>query len=784
MGGLDGLRRRRVITGEAQVVQGQPSGGDNESITRSNETVSVPDIRAYVGDEVKETTADSWGLKDATGYGARTYSAEVMAVAVTEGSAETGIESMTLRRKGDEAAVVGTTKLTGILPGEEMEIAIVPKAGYVVLGVYAADSTGYHQIAFDSEANTASFVQPEQNIPLQVRCVEASVRSEYMGTVLVVDNYNSTGTNNTAQVAVNGVAVSGAAHKTHGMTFNAKAGDTVTVTATAINQAYFAQVSVQSENYYAVYSIPVINGDNVATFVMPSDDANVTVVFKYGAVSDMQYETIITPEGTLMTSLIYDDVLQIVAADIVAYLGFNAYGPFSYTPDLEDLEFLSTNPEVATVDATGKIVAQHKAGYTYIIVPDDRGNQGFFKVQVSPKPDTDIERTVAFPMIAVGAAHTIALKADGSVWSWGDNSKGQLGVPRGTTQSTTPTEVLIHDEANDVDIPLTGIVKIAAGGNHNLALAEDGTVYAWGDNANGALGQGSDAGTGIFYTAVKVKGVTEGGYLGADANSAAIVDIVASGLTASDGTTLRSYSFALDRTGRLFGWGYNYHGVVDPMVNTGDKGTIVSLPTLVSGESKYTALSDALTLSADKIAANMRILKKDGQVYSWGVNDADHPAYGGYNTDRETPDRAVLGGRALEVSGGVYNAVAVTTNGQVKTWGGDNTTKYTLVPEDTVNNIPAHYEVSEGYETRYANGLHDVTIYAGEQMIDKTGKPMTQPGYDRMGDASNGYYWKWTEANLAEHASTDVTAWPVVTETVDANGVVSYVNVTVTVTVA
>src|SRR5712664_2308119 len=65
--------------------------------------------------------------------------------------------------------------------------------------------------------------------------------------------------------------------------------------------------------------------------------------------------------------------------------------------------------------------------------------------------------------IAAGWKHSLALKSDGRVVAWGDNSSGSSTVP-----------------AN-----LTGVIAIAAGGSHSLALKSDGTVVAWGSNANG-----------------------------------------------------------------------------------------------------------------------------------------------------------------------------------------------------------------------------------------------------------------------------------------------------------
>ena len=199
--------------------------------------------------------------------------------------------------------------------------------------------------------------------------------------------------------------------------------------------------------------------------------------------------------------------------------------------------------------------------------------------------------------------------------------------------------------------------------------------------------------------------------LGSDLFSSAIVDIVTAGEVDETGKTVRQYSMALDKDGRLFTWGYNYHGVTQPASNKLDETTgdyaITTLPVNIS--SSNATLGNALTLSADKIAANARILKKDGQIISWGQNDAEHRAYGGYGLT-EQPERAILGGRALEVNGGVYNAVAVTTGGQVKTWGGDNT---------NVGQADA-----TGRDTRYANGKHDVVIMPGEQLIDENGNPL------------------------------------------------------------
>ena len=92
--------------------------------------------------------------------------------------------------------------------------------------------------------------------------------------------------------------------------------------------------------------------------------------------------------------------------------------------------------------------------------------------------------------IAAGWAHTMVLKDDGTVWAWGYNSAGQLGD--GTAVNKT-VPIQIPD--------LTDVCAIAAGNQHSMALKNDGTVWVFGDNSFGQLGDntvigGRDPGAG------------------------------------------------------------------------------------------------------------------------------------------------------------------------------------------------------------------------------------------------------------------------------------------------
>lgn len=84
------------------------------------------------------------------------------------------------------------------------------------------------------------------------------------------------------------------------------------------------------------------------------------------------------------------------------------------------------------------------------------------------------------PKFAVGASHTLALKADGTLWAWGQNTYGQLGD--GTT------------DAHATPVPIASAVSweaVAAGTAHSVALKADGTLWAWGRNNYGQLGNGA-----------------------------------------------------------------------------------------------------------------------------------------------------------------------------------------------------------------------------------------------------------------------------------------------------
>lgn len=131
-----------------------------------------------------------------------------------------------------------------------------------------------------------------------------------------------------------------------------------------------------------------------------------------------------------------------------------------------------------------------------------------------------------------GAFHTLFLKNDGTVWGCGNASGGVLGNGVSAGGFNTPVQVL---GPNGVGF-LTNIIAIAAGYNFSYALRNDGTVWSWGTNADGQLGNGNTTNTNVPIQAT----VLTGSFVAIDAGA--------------------SFGIALKSDGTIWGWGSNTDG--------------------------------------------------------------------------------------------------------------------------------------------------------------------------------------------------------------------------------
>jgi alpha-tubulin suppressor-like RCC1 family protein len=156
---------------------------------------------------------------------------------------------------------------------------------------------------------------------------------------------------------------------------------------------------------------------------------------------------------------------------------FNVYSG----PNNSDLIYESTDEEIFTVSETG-VITGRKAGSAKVKVEDRTTG---LKTMTEIAIGENVEGAMAKPMIESGDGFSVALKQDGTVWTTGKNNVGQLG--NGTIVDAYEfAQVKINENEY-----LRDVVQIASGVNYAIALKRNGTVWAWGHNGNGQLGNGT-----------------------------------------------------------------------------------------------------------------------------------------------------------------------------------------------------------------------------------------------------------------------------------------------------
>jgi alpha-tubulin suppressor-like RCC1 family protein len=235
--------------------------------------------------------------------------------------------------------------------------------------------------------------------------------------------------------------------------------------------------------------------------------------------------------------------------------------------------------------------------------------------------------------IAAGNNFTVALKNDGTVWAWGSNSNGQLanGTP-GNSLSPVPVS------------GISGVKAIAAGWAHTVALKQDGTVWAWGSNSNGQLGNGTSG-------------------AGTDSN-VPVQAGVASGLSNAIGVAAGyNHTVVLINGGAVWAWGANSNGQLGNGTTTDS-----NLPVVVSGLGTIMAIA-----AGNNFTLALQNSELDSTLWACGSNNNGQLG-DGTTTDRTTIERigAMSRSGVIGIAAGYDHAVAMKSDGTVWTWGNNS----------------------------------------------------------------------------------------------------------------
>ncbi len=266
--------------------------------------------------------------------------------------------------------------------------------------------------------------------------------------------------------------------------------------------------------------------------------------------------------------------------------------------------------------------------------------------------------------VSSGWYHYAALLNDGSLYMWGDNFDGQLGIGHQTysddsiifddTHPTyrneeTQTEISYLNKYTPMKI-MDNIIDVSLGSGHSAAVTENGDLYTWGTNTCGELGNGP---TEYNYSPTLIM------------KNVASVNVE------------NCISAAITKDDELYMWGVNNYNILNldnytPPSNSPEPVNVVTNTNMNSGDGDY--YSSVPVKIMDNVASvcvtmsNVAVISKDGELYMWGDNS--HGQLGEYNGESTSVPQKIMDNVA-SVSLGDRNVAAVTYDGTMYVWGYD-----------------------------------------------------------------------------------------------------------------
>lgn len=360
-------------------------------------------------------------------------------------------------------------------------------------------------------------------------------------------------------------------------------------------------------------------------------------------------------------------------ASVVAGPAQRVFGPHSLPPrwvdeGAFDLPFASTSGLPVEIEIVAGSGAGTLDGSTFI--PSSVGGAVTFRITQSGGAGFDaappMYRSLVigagrFIKIAQGsrANHSAGLKADGTLWTWGSNSSGQLGLGH-TNFTSVPTQVGMDTDWAD----------IVLGSSHTLALKTDGSLWAWGSNLSGQLGFGDTVQRNIPVNVLP----------------GSVWLSLAAG---------QSHSLAISNNGSLWGWGLNSSYQLG-------LGTLVAqlAPTQIGVGTTWARVAAGSMHSA--------AIQNNGSLWVWGSNINGRLGTGD-TTQRTLPTQISAGVIWQQIACGNDFTFAIRNNGSLWAWG--NNIDYQLGLGDTTSrNIPTQVGAALNWSAIVPGSTHGLAL--------------------------------------------------------------------------
>jgi alpha-tubulin suppressor-like RCC1 family protein len=325
------------------------------------------------------------------------------------------------------------------------------------------------------------------------------------------------------------------------------------------------------------------------------------------------------------------------------------------------------------------------------------------------------------PRIASGLNHTLAIKTNGTLWAWGQDESGQLGDGL-QTASSTPKQI---GSATDW-------VAVGAGVGYSIALKSNGTLWGWGSNQNGQLG---------------------------NSNTGALQKTPAQIGTATDWRAIsvgNLHTMALKRDGTLWGWGYNGEGEL----GAGFTNVAQTSPVQVQG------LWSAVSAGSNHTVGIMY----DGTLWSFGDNGSMQLGNNQTASSSSLPVReASYSTGWLAIAGGHRHTVALASDKTLWSWGENLYGQLGCGCSNSVRGFPTRFTNTSDAWSRIGTGnwhsgavKSDGSLYLwGYNDVGQLGNNTLGPSNSPVRENLSAGNWVWFGGKIRQSfgVRSDGTLW-------------------------